>query len=81
MSCATKDKPYATIEVTNIDDRAGSFYADVTFLDANGDTVDARGVAVRVDARSVATAKVQLTDEATAAEVDHCEASPLASAE
>jgi hypothetical protein len=78
LTCASEDTPYATIEVTNLGDQDGSFYADVTFEDANGDTVDERGVEVRVAARSVARARVALSDGTRAAEVAHCEADPLA---
>lgn len=77
VTCATRDAPYATIEVTNPNAKDGTFYASVTFKDANGDTLDEQGVEVRVSWKSVATAKVELSDDLVG-KVDHCEADPLA---
>lgn len=77
VTCATEDAPYATIEVTNPNDQDGTFYANVTFKDANGDTVDEQGVEVRVSWKSAAQAKVELGD-GLVGKVDHCEVDPLA---
>ncbi|MFF1374669.1 hypothetical protein [Streptomyces sp. NPDC058308] len=78
VRCATKSAPYATVRVTNSNDRAARFWASVTFVDADGITVIERSEKVKVPAKGKATVRVEITGGGLAESVDHCEVDPQA---
>ncbi|MEU9594184.1 hypothetical protein AB0D84_31315 [Streptomyces sp. NPDC048193] len=71
VSCATEDDPYATVEVTNPNDREYTFAVTVFFKDGGDVTID--------DARQESTVpagtatRVRLAVDAPGRTVDHCE--------
>ncbi|MEW2492273.1 hypothetical protein AB0942_01740 [Streptomyces nodosus] len=78
ISCATQNKPYATVEVSNPNDRKAEFEARVTFYDAEGTPLlENSSPVVPVSATEKAFARVAL-DERFLSSVDHCEANPTA---
>jgi hypothetical protein len=76
VSCATAKKPYATVEVTNPNDRKATFSVDVTFKDAQDNEVDFNYEDVKVPANGKATVRVSVLGTSTP--VDHCEVDPRA---
>ncbi|SNX61953.1 hypothetical protein SAMN06272735_3704 [Streptomyces sp. TLI_55] len=77
VSCATKEKPYATVEVGNPNGRQVKYWVDVTFEDAQGIAVAQKQASVKVSARGKATVRVPLYSSLID-EVDHCEVAPEA---
>lgn len=74
ISCATGKKPYATVEITNPNNRAAEFQARVTFYDDEGtEILDNASSTVRVPAKGRATTRVTVGDRLLP-KVDHCEA-------
>ncbi|GHE75296.1 hypothetical protein GCM10014715_32760 [Streptomyces spiralis] len=74
ISCATEKRPYATVEITNPNNRKATFQAWVTFYDADGAfLVSDTSPEVSVPARGKATTRVPL-DKSFVPAVDHCEA-------
>ncbi|GHB37194.1 hypothetical protein GCM10010377_30200 [Streptomyces viridiviolaceus] len=78
VSCATHEKPYATVEVTNPNTREGTFTVNVDFMDRDDHPADFAYQDVTVPAGATKTAEIEF-DAAHLAELDHCEASPEAS--
>lgn len=76
VSCATAKKQYATVEVTNPNDRKAAFSVDVTFKDAQDNEVDFNYEDVKVPANGKATVRVPVLGTSTP--VDHCEVDPRA---
>ena len=70
VSCATATKQYATVEVSNPNDRKVTFSVDVTFEDAQDNEVDYNDANVKVPANSKATVRVRFLGSSTP--VDHC---------
>ncbi|WP_019075504.1 hypothetical protein [Streptomyces hokutonensis] len=70
VSCATATKRYATVEVSNPNDRKVTFSVNVTFLDAQDSEVDFDFADVKVPAKGRATVRVAVRDSSTS--VDHC---------
>ncbi|MGW0081124.1 hypothetical protein [Streptomyces sp. NPDC003393] len=74
ISCATEKRPYATVEITNPNNRTATFLAWVTFYDADGAfLVSDTSSEVSVPAKGKATTRVPLGTNFLPA-VDHCEA-------
>ncbi|WP_030165177.1 hypothetical protein [Streptomyces sp. NRRL S-813] len=74
ISCATEKRPYATVEITNPNNRKATFQAWVTFYDADGAfLVSDTSPEVSVPAKGKATTRVPL-DKSFVPAVDHCEA-------
>lgn len=70
VSCATTTRQYATVEVSNPNDRKVTFSADVTFEDAQDNEVDYDYADVKVPANGKATVRVRFLGSSTP--VDHC---------
>ncbi|WP_427920746.1 hypothetical protein [Streptomyces sp. cg40] len=70
VSCATATRQYATVEVTNPNDRKATFSVDVTFEDAQDNEVDYNYADVKVPANGRATVRVRFLGSSTP--VDHC---------
>ncbi|MFJ6897550.1 hypothetical protein [Streptomyces hokutonensis] len=70
VSCATATRQYATVEITNPNDRKVTFSVDVTFEDAQDNEVDYNDANVKVPANSKATVRVRFLGSSTP--VDHC---------
>lgn len=77
VSCASAEQPYATVELHNPNDRAGTFDLTVTFVDAGGEPVDVQTDQVDVPANDTVTVKEYVAGDA--ASVDHCDTDDLAS--
>ncbi|MFE1879735.1 hypothetical protein [Streptomyces diastatochromogenes] len=78
ISCATEKKPYATVEITNPNNREAEFQARVTFYDDEGtEILDNASYTVTVPAKGKATTQVTV-GERLLLKVDHCEAHPEA---
>ncbi|QES31211.1 hypothetical protein DEJ47_02445 [Streptomyces venezuelae] len=78
VRCATKAAPYATVQVTNKNDKAGRFWVSVTFVDADGITVVEQSEKVRVPGDGKATARVEVGGGGLVGSVKHCEVDPQA---
>ena len=78
LKCATVKQPYATVEVSNPNDTAGTFEVTVTFRDAKNAVVGTKVSRVRVPASGTVTAKAAVSG--SSARVDHCEVQDLAPA-
>ncbi|MFC8127012.1 hypothetical protein [Streptomyces sp. NPDC057302] len=78
VSCATKTAPYATIKVTNGNEKTGRFLVSVTFVDAGGITITEKSEEVRVAGKGKATTRVEIGGEGLVDSVDHCEVTPYA---
>ncbi|MFJ2719678.1 hypothetical protein [Streptomyces sp. NPDC087437] len=79
ISCATRKKPYATVEVTNPNDSEADFQAWVTFYDTGGtQLLKNSSPVVAVPAKGKATTEVPL-GETFRSSADHCETDPTAS--
>ncbi|KUN37313.1 hypothetical protein AQJ30_16730 [Streptomyces longwoodensis] len=72
VDCATEAMPYATVRVTNPNDRGGYFTATVDFLDARSERLERRTAAEFVAAHDTVTVQVDLSGPGVAARVDHC---------
>jgi hypothetical protein len=74
VSCATDKRPYATVEVTNPNNRKADFQAWVTFYDDQGTLLlENRSPVVTVPAKGRATTQVTLGKRFLMS-VDHCTA-------
>ncbi|MER6849645.1 hypothetical protein AB0A81_01315 [Streptomyces flaveolus] len=71
VSCATEDDPYATVEVTNPNDRAYTFAVTVFFKDGGDVTIDDARQETTVPAGTAT--RVRLAVDAPVRTVDHCE--------
>ncbi|QES39991.1 hypothetical protein DEJ49_02470 [Streptomyces venezuelae] len=78
VRCATKAAPYATVEVTNKNDKAGRFWVSVTFVDADGITVVEQSEKVKVPGNGKATTRVEVGGGGLADSVRRCEVDPQA---
>ncbi|MFE6158450.1 hypothetical protein ACFQ7F_05950 [Streptomyces sp. NPDC056486] len=78
VTCASKTAPYATVKVTNGNEKKGRFWVSVTFLDEDGLTIIEESEKVKVPGKGKTTARVELSGEGLAASVDHCEVDPQA---
>lgn len=77
LSCATEQKPYATVEVANPNAREVKYVADVAFEDFQGNAVVQKSVDVKVTAKGRTTVKVFVNSDLVD-EVDHCWVNPAA---
>ncbi|MEU6253171.1 hypothetical protein [Streptomyces sp. NPDC047043] len=75
LSCATVQKPYATVEVGNPNGREVDYWVDVTFKDAQDNELVQKSADVEVPAKGRATVKVYLYS-GLIDQVDHCEVDP-----
>ncbi|MEU6589072.1 hypothetical protein ABZ923_07550 [Streptomyces sp. NPDC046881] len=81
VGCATAKRPYATVEITNPNDRKAGFQAWVTFYDDEGTQILSNSsYTVTVPANGRATTRVPVGDRLLL-KVDHCEARPKAEVE
>ncbi|MFD5448775.1 hypothetical protein [Streptomyces sp. NPDC127100] len=71
VSCATEDDPYATVEVTNPNDRELTFAVTVFFKDGSDVTIDDARQETTVPAGSAS--RVRLALDAPGRTADHCE--------
>ena len=71
VSCATEDDPYATVEVTNPNNRAYTFAVTVFFKDGGDVTIDDARQETTVPAGTAT--RVRLAVDAPGRTVDHCE--------
>ncbi|GED86373.1 hypothetical protein [Streptomyces sp. 6-11-2] len=79
ISCATRKKPYATVEVANPNDSKADFQAWVTFYDTGGtQLLKNSSPVVAVPAKGKATTEVPLGEDFRSS-ADHCETDPTAS--
>ncbi|MFF9124454.1 hypothetical protein ACF09J_14305 [Streptomyces sp. NPDC014889] len=79
IGCATRKKPYATVEIDNPNDSRAEFQARVAFYDADGTLLLTNSSPlVAVPAKGRATTEVRL-DGGHLPAVDHCEPDPTAS--
>lgn len=78
LSCATKKKPYATVEVSNPGDTDGGFLVGVTFADSQDITITSKTEEVDVPAGGKVRARIEIGGSGLAAEVDHCDEDPIA---
>ena len=81
VRCATAQRPYATVEVSNPNEKTVVFKVYVTFNDKNDDFVAYESDMVKVPGKGKATGKVAVGGEGRAAAVRHCYADPEAEAE
>ncbi|MFB6785333.1 hypothetical protein ACFCWT_01440 [Streptomyces olivaceus] len=70
LTCATESAPYATVEITNPNDRAYTFPVTVFFKDAAGTTTADSREEPTVPPRTTTKVRVPLDDTTTP---DHCE--------
>ncbi|MEU7407734.1 hypothetical protein AB0B40_00105 [Streptomyces sp. NPDC042638] len=73
ISCASAGKPYATVEVTNPNDRKAAFTVEVLFLPDSPPAIDSGRVRVSVPARGTKTVDVPFSKRADIDLLDHCE--------
>ncbi|MGW6059239.1 hypothetical protein [Streptomyces sp. NPDC055189] len=78
VACATKAAPYATVKVTNGNEKKGRFWVSVTFLDEDGLTIIEESEKVKVPGKGKVTTRVEISGEGLADSVDHCEVDPQA---
>ncbi|MEU5950775.1 hypothetical protein [Streptomyces sp. NPDC047525] len=78
VSCATKTAPYATVKVTNGNEKTGRFWVSVTFLDADGITIIEESEEVKVPGKGKKTTRIEIGGEGLVDSVDHCEVTPYA---
>jgi hypothetical protein len=77
LTCATKAKPYATIEVTNPNDVSGTFEVHIVFEDAKEHSLSDNTEEVVVPANQTRTVQVAMYNgETRAAKVDTCNLDP-----
>ncbi|GGS50672.1 hypothetical protein GCM10010206_10290 [Streptomyces cinerochromogenes] len=80
VSCATVEKPYATIEVTNPNAAESSFDVHIVFEDADDMTVNGTIKEVSVPANGTRTIRVPVDNaKESAPKVDHCDLDEVAS--
>ncbi|MFG2603974.1 hypothetical protein ACGFT2_10555 [Streptomyces sp. NPDC048514] len=80
ISCATQDRPYATVEITNPNGRDAEFQTRVTFYDDEGtEILDNSSYTVEVPAKGKATARVTAGGRILP-KVHRCEADRVAQA-
>lgn len=79
VSCATRAKPYATVEVSNPNSRQATFSIDFAFDDAAGTALRSTEQQVTVSARGTSTVRVKAS-QADLAKLDHCRVAPEADA-
>jgi hypothetical protein len=78
ISCATQDMRYATVEISNPNDRDAEFQTRVTFYDDEGtEILDNASSTVKVPAKGRATTRVTV-GERVALQVQRCEADRVA---
>nr|BFD84237.1 hypothetical protein StreXyl84_36380 [Streptomyces sp. Xyl84] len=80
LSCATEKKPYATVELTNPNDRRGTFTATVTFQDAHGGTIRSALRETDVPANGRRTVRVDAGAPGDGVRPAHCTVDPAAPA-
>lgn len=74
LKCATVKQPYATVEVSNPNDTAGTFDVTVTFRDAEGAAAGTRVDLAEVPAKGTATVRVNVGGgNDLVARIKHCE--------
>jgi hypothetical protein len=73
ISCASAARPYATVEVTNPNDRKAAFTVEVLFLPDSPPAIDSGRVRVSVPARGTKTVEVPFSRKADIDLLDHCE--------
>ncbi|MFF9626224.1 hypothetical protein [Streptomyces griseosporeus] len=76
MSCASKKRPYATVQLRNPNDQDGTFALTISFLDAKGRLIDTEKDDVDVPAYETVTVKEYVGGKAAA--VARCKAPNLA---
>ncbi|WP_319166525.1 hypothetical protein [Streptomyces sp. ME08-AFT2] len=80
LSCASQSQSYAIVEITNPNATGGRFTATVEFFGDGSERLEKQTTEEFVAANDTATVRVNLSDSADAAEVDHCEPEPNAPA-
>ncbi|MEV6616790.1 hypothetical protein AB0N31_23650 [Streptomyces sp. NPDC051051] len=78
VSCATKDRPYATVEVVNPNGVPRDFDVAVYFMDADTVAIDEAHPTVNVPANGTKRVRVEFDGGAPGEVLDHCEAAPTA---
>ncbi|WP_030673261.1 hypothetical protein [Streptomyces cellulosae] len=73
ISCATSTRPYATVEISNPNNREAEFQAWVMFYDAQGSQLLMNSSTVTVPAKGKANTEVKL-EKRYLTSVDHCAA-------
>lgn len=76
VSCATKDRPYATVEVTNPNELTYDFELSVYFMDDNDLTIEGVHPTVSVPANSTKSVQVKFGGGEPGEVLDHCEVDP-----
>ncbi|GHF79023.1 hypothetical protein [Streptomyces griseosporeus] len=77
VSCASKKRPYATVQLHNPNDQDGTFDLTISFLDAKGRLLDAETDDVDVPANETVTVKEYVGGKA-ATKVTRCKVPDLA---
>ncbi|WP_445526702.1 hypothetical protein [Streptomyces cyslabdanicus] len=78
ISCASRKRPYATVEIANLNDTKAEFQAWITFYDADGTLLlKNSSPTVPVPANGRATTEIKL-GESYLLSVDRCETDPTA---
>ncbi|MFE2095969.1 hypothetical protein [Streptomyces sp. PTD9-10] len=72
VSCATRKKPYATVELTNPNGTGATFSVTVYYKDRRSKFIDYDDLDVTVPAHGMQTARIPF-NEAYFARLDHCE--------
>ncbi|MEW2620799.1 hypothetical protein [Streptomyces sp. NPDC048106] len=80
ISCANAKRPYATVELTNPNNRKATFTVDVSFRDRDDTEIDFNYKNVTVPAKGTVTAKVEYDSGYSPDLPDHCEIAPEATA-
>ncbi|OIK24359.1 hypothetical protein VT52_027940 [Streptomyces malaysiense] len=81
IGCASAGKPYATVELTNPNDRRTTFGVEVSFQDRDGTQLDLGRGDVTVPANGTVRARVAYDAGYSTDLPDHCAAEPRAAAE
>lgn len=81
IRCASKDDPYATVEVRNPNAREGLFTVTVRLVDEDGLYLPDASGRVSVPAMDEATVRVPVADSGRVNEIDHCEVDDRATVE
>ncbi|WNM35923.1 hypothetical protein RKE30_39025 [Streptomyces sp. Li-HN-5-11] len=76
VSCATKQAPYATVEVRNPNSRKVTFSVTVDFMGAGTVPLEVHVQTVSVPAEGRNTVKVRLDDTHHVDQLDHCTVDP-----
>ncbi|MGW3263769.1 hypothetical protein [Streptomyces sp. NPDC001056] len=80
ISCASAKKPYATVELTNPNNRKVTFTVDVSFRDRDDTEIDFNYENVTVPAKGTVKAKVEYDSGYSPDLPDHCKIAPEATA-